>query len=98
VARSIRVALVVGLLAAAGTIGLIVLYIRSAVAVSCEVCIPYGGQVVCRTALGPSREEAVGTATDNACAFLARGMTDSIRCANTTPTQVTCEGDEPTQP
>ncbi len=92
-ARSVRVALVLGLLAAAGTITLIVLYIRSAMAVSCEVCIPFGGQVVCRSAYGASRDEAQRTATDNACAFLAGGMTDSVRCTNTPPARLSCEGD-----
>ena len=41
-------------------------------------------------AYGPSEEEATRTATDNACGFLASGMTESIRCQNTPPAKVEC--------
>ena len=57
---------------------------------TCEVCIEFGGQTRCRTAKGSTREEAVTTATQNACALLASGMTDSIRCERTPPTKVEC--------
>ena len=57
----------------------------------CEVCITFGGRSECREAYGKTRDEAVRTATDNACAPLAGGMTDSISCSNTTPDRVTCE-------
>ena len=43
-------------------------------------------------AMGTTREEAVRTATDNACAFLASGMTQSVECTTrTAPVSVTCE-------
>jgi hypothetical protein len=96
--RSYRVALVLGLLSVVVTVGLIVMYIRQAMAVTCEVCITFHGRTVCRSASGPVRAEAVRTATDNACAFLAAGMTDSIRCSNTPPTRVTCEGGDEERP
>jgi hypothetical protein len=90
--RSYRLALVLGLLGLVVTAGLIAMYIRQAMAMTCEVCITFHGHTVCRSASGPTQDEAVRTATDNACAFLASGMTDSIRCSNTPPTRVTCEG------
>ena len=58
---------------------------------TCEVCIEFDRQTKCRSAAGATREEAQRTATDNACAFLASGMTDSIRCSRTPPTSVRCE-------
>jgi len=53
-----------------------------------EVCMEYRGRTVCRTAAGATREEAVRTATDNACALLAGGMTDSMQCGRTPPKSV----------
>jgi len=53
-----------------------------------EVCMEYRGQTACRTAAGPTREEAIRTAADNACALLASGMTDSMQCGRTQPKSV----------
>lgn len=53
-----------------------------------EVCIEYRGRTLCRTAAGPTREEAIRTAADNACALLASGMTDSMQCGRTEPKSV----------
>ena len=58
--------------------------------VSCEVCVTFQGRTQCRSAAGPDREQAIRTAVDTACAVLAAGMTDSIRCANTRPDSVQC--------
>ena len=54
-----------------------------------EVCMEFQGQSVCRTASGSTREHAQRTATDNACALIASGMTDSIACTNTPPKKIT---------
>jgi len=89
--RPIVLASVIGTVLALVTLGLV---IRSAMTNNdqlCEVCITYQGRSQCREAYGTSREEAIRTATDNACSFLARGMTASVQCANTRPTGVTCE-------
>ena len=53
-----------------------------------EVCIAFNGRSACRTAAGASEEFARRTATTNACAELASGVTDSIACENTPPTSV----------
>ena len=58
---------------------------------SCEVCMEFRGQSKCRSAKGSTQEEARRTAVENACAFLASGVTDSIACANTPPRSVRCE-------
>ena len=57
---------------------------------TCEVCMEFNGRSKCRSAAGPTREEAQRTATDNACSFLASGMTESIRCSSTPPASVKC--------
>lgn len=59
--------------------------------VTCEICISYKGGRQCRTAKATSREEAMRTASNNACTFLAGSMAESINCSNTTPDSVTCE-------
>jgi hypothetical protein len=89
--RSFVVTGIVGALAAAGTIAILVLSVQGAMAVQCEVCMSFAGRSACRSAAGSSPDEAARTATDNACAFLASGMTDSIRCTSTPPTSVTCK-------
>jgi hypothetical protein len=53
-----------------------------------EVCIAYNGRSSCRTAAGQTEEFARRTATTNACADIASGVTDSIACENTPPTSV----------
>ncbi len=57
---------------------------------TCQVCVEFNGRQKCRSAAGPTREEAQRTATDNACSFLASGMTESIRCTQTLPVSVKC--------
>jgi hypothetical protein len=51
----------------------------------CEVCVEFQGRRACRTAASATRDQAVRTATENACALIASGMTDSIACGNTPP-------------
>jgi len=58
---------------------------------SCEVCMEYDGQGKCRTAKGSTEDEARKTAIDNACAYLASGVTGSIACTNTPPKSVHCQ-------
>jgi hypothetical protein len=59
---------------------------------SCEVCISFGGRQACRKADGKTKEEATRTATDTACAVLAAGMTESLKCTNTPPSSQSCDG------
>jgi len=75
----------------AAMIGLIVLLILGSSAYTCEVCVTFRGRSKCRSADGTTRDEAVRTATDNACAFLASGMTASVQCGRTPPDSVRCE-------
>ena len=54
----------------------------------CEVCILFRGRQACRTAGASTEAQAQRTATENACADLASGVTDSMACENTQPVSV----------
>jgi len=56
----------------------------------CRVCVTYHGGTVCRTAAAGSRKAAIESAVTSACSGLASGMTESIRCENTSPDSVEC--------
>ncbi len=53
-----------------------------------RLCITYNGATDCRSASAQTREDAQRTATTAACAHLAGGVTDSIRCENTPPSSI----------
>lgn len=50
-----------------------------------EACVEFQGRKNCRIASGPTREQALRTATDNACATITSGMTESMSCSQTPP-------------
>ena len=56
--------------------------------VRCQVCITFQGRQACRTASAATRESALRTATENACAEISSGITDSNQCHNTPPDSV----------
>ena len=58
---------------------------------TCEVCVTHKGRSKCRKAAGPTRDQTVEAAQDNACAFLATGMTQNIQCGQIRPDRVTCD-------
>ena len=51
-----------------------------------EICIAFQGRSECRTARAATHNEALRTATDNACSFMAGGQSEFERCRNTPPT------------
>ncbi len=53
-----------------------------------EVCVEFQGRKSCRTAAGATRQQALRTATENACGIIASGMTDSMACSQTPPVSV----------
>lgn len=71
-------------------VGYVVTSSMSTAKVSCEVCIDFKGRQACRTARGPTREDAIRTARDNACAQIVSGRTDSILCGGSQPASVSC--------
>ena len=56
--------------------------------VTVEVCVEYKGHANCGRAAAPNEEEATRTATDNACATISSGMTESLACSRTPPRSV----------
>jgi hypothetical protein len=77
-----------GLLFGLFVLGLIVYSMMGLRRFRVEVCMEFKGRQSCRVASGATRESALRTATDNACALIASGVTDSIACGNTPPASV----------
>jgi hypothetical protein len=50
-----------------------------------EVCVTYRRITNCKIASATTSQQAIRTATENACATIASGMTESIECGNTPP-------------
>lgn len=59
-------------------------------AVECEVCMSFDGREICRSASAATRQQALRSATDNACARLTSGMTNTIRCEQGEPVSTRC--------
>lgn len=53
-----------------------------------EVCMGFQGRTACKIASGETRDDALRTATDNACALIAFGVTDSGQCGRSAPLSV----------
>jgi hypothetical protein len=86
--KSKKLLILVGLAAIVGYIVYSTLELRG---IKCEVCMEFRERTACRTAWGTTREEAAQSATNNACALIASGREDSIRCNQMTPPQsVSC--------
>jgi hypothetical protein len=82
------------ILVGVGFIALIGFIIYSATGlgqVSCEVCVEFHGKTSCQPAAGTTKDEAVKTAEDIACAELASGRTESIACERTPPKSIICK-------
>ncbi len=83
-------AVIVALLLAAATLALVVYAVLSSFAHECEVCVTFHGRTACRRAAGSTAEEAMRTAQNNACAFVASGMTETVECTTHRATSATC--------
>ena len=57
----------------------------------CEVCIAFEGREACRTVEAADEAAAETSARNNACAHIASGVTDMMRCERTMPTRLACE-------
>ncbi|MBZ5601392.1 MAG: hypothetical protein LAO79_03715 [Acidobacteriia bacterium] len=79
----------IGILLFAALIGLIVYSSIGTSANRVEVCMQYDGRVACRTAAGSTKDFALRAATSNACAQIASGVTDTIKCEHADPVRVT---------
>jgi hypothetical protein len=53
-----------------------------------EVCIQFKGVTNCKIARGATQEDAIRTATGNACGEIAGGVTDTMACLRTEPSKL----------
>lgn len=58
--------------------------------VTCEVCLEFDGEMVCRRGAGPTQAEAQLAAQESACGGNASGITESTMCRNRTPDRLQC--------
>jgi hypothetical protein len=56
----------------------------------CDVCVAFHGNETCRTVTGATEAEGIRTGIDNACALLASGMTEIMKCGRTEPSKAVC--------
>ena len=77
-----------GILFVAIVVGFVVYSTVNTGRIRCEVCITFRGRQSCRTASARTRELALRTATENACALISSGVTDSNQCNHTDPDSV----------
>lgn len=56
----------------------------------CTLCMRFSGREVCRTVEAATASDARAGAINNACAFLASGVTDSMACERSQPTTEDC--------
>jgi hypothetical protein len=53
-----------------------------------EVCMAYQGRANCRTVSAKGEAAALRSASDNACADIASGVTDTMRCQQSPPQSI----------
>lgn len=58
--------------------------------VSCEVCLVFDGEEVCRMGAGSTREAAASAAQESVCGGNAMGMILAERCRARPPARMTC--------
>lgn len=58
--------------------------------VSCEVCLVFDGEEVCRMGAGPTREGAAAAAQESVCGGNEMGMILAERCRARPPARMTC--------
>ena len=73
-----------------GLIGFVVWSSLRVGRVRCEVCIDFDGRQACRAVDADTESDARMSAINNACAFLASGVTQVMACERTPPTKLDC--------
>lgn len=59
-------------------------------AVSCEVCLDFEGELVCRRGAGETEAEAMQAAQESTCGGNVNGMSELIACRNRVPERAHC--------
>ena len=82
-----KIGLIVGLFLAA-VVALIVYSTVNGPRYRVEVCMAYQGRTACRVVSAKSEEAALRSGAGNACAEIASGVTDTMRCEQSEPQNV----------
>lgn len=77
-------------LAAALFVGWVLYDTTSTTQASCEVCLEFDGELVCRRGAGATEEEALRAAQESTCGGNVSGMSESIACRNAEPVRAQC--------
>jgi hypothetical protein len=80
---------VIGIVFVAAVIAVLIYSTMNLAQQRVEVCVQFNGRQACRTAAGSTKDFALRTATSNACAQIASGVTDSTACERSEPLRVT---------
>jgi len=80
----------IGLAVVAAIVALLYYATLAGADTECEACMRYEGREGCRTAIGVGREEAERTAIATACALVASGVTETVRCQGLEPVKLEC--------
>jgi hypothetical protein len=57
---------------------------------TCEVCLSFDGETVCRRGAGGTEAEARQAAQESACGGNAQGMSEIVACRNQEPVRTQC--------
>jgi len=79
------------LVAVAILVGVLIYASMNTVQAECELCVTYGDRTECRRGSGSDDDEAVRAAQKAACGVMASGMSESVNCQNTPPSNVRCQ-------
>lgn len=82
---------IMGVIFAVAVAGLVFVAMRGLSQITCEVCVTFNEETLCRTGSGKDRQDAIDSAQRACCALLASGMTDGIKCDNVEPSSVDCD-------
>ena len=78
----------VGILIVAAIALLLVVSMRDVASNRVEVCMEWKGRTNCKTTRASSQQDAIRSATTNACAEMVSGVTDTMACERSEPASV----------
>ena len=84
-------AAIVGILFGLLVLGVIIYQTLGLRQYECEVCVELNGRTKCMAVKGENEQQAMQTAKDSACSFIANGRDENIRCSQQAPVSVKCK-------
>ena len=71
-------------------VGYVIYSSTARVRVSCEICLEFDGEMVCRKGAGATEAEARQAGQESACGGNAHGMSETTACRNRPPERAYC--------